>query len=45
MCAADLSGERNVGKLLKLSMKIDLYAEPGIKGNFRQWDRWKDRTM
>lgn len=45
MRVADLNGERSVGKLLKLSVKIDLYAEPGIKGNFRQWDRWKDRTM
>lgn len=27
------------------SQKVDVYAEPGIKGNFRQWDRWKDRAM
>ena len=45
MSAADLSWERSVGKLLRLSIKINLYAEPGIKGNFRQWDRWKDRTV
>ena len=27
------------------SPKADAYAEPGIKVNFKQWDRWKDRAM